>query len=221
MEKAVIKFESPTTCILAGSTGSGKSTFLFELLKCADVIFEIPPKRIFYCYGIYQNLYDRMKKDISNIEFFNGLPLLENLENWAVNNAHNIIVLDDLMGRASESTNIADLFTQYSHHLNFTVFFITQNVYSSGKQFRTISLNSHYFILFKNQRDKMQIQTFGKQLFLGELEYFMDAYTRAVNRKYGYLVIDISPHSNPLYKLRTDILPDQTTVVYRPIKNKI
>ena len=58
-------------------------------------------------------------------------------------------------------------------------------------------------------------------MFPGESKYFMDAYKKATSRKYSYLLIDINPHSNPLYKLRTDIFPDQTMIVFRPEKVKI
>ncbi len=65
-------------------------------------------------------------------------------------------------------------------------------------------------------RDELQIQTLGRQMFPGKLKYFMDAYRRATEKKYNPLLIDISPHSNPKYKLRTGILPGQLLVVFLP-----
>ena len=112
-------------------------------------------------------------------------------------------------------------------YLQFTVitkiiqyFFVVQNLFTGGKYFRTISLNSHYFILFNNQRDQLQIQTLAKQMFPSETKYFMDAYKKATKKKYSYLLVDVSPHSEPLYKLRTDIFPHHTLTVFRPEKEK-
>ena len=72
-------------------------------------------------------------------------------------------------------------------------------------------------MLFKNQRDQLQIQTLAKQMCPGVTKYFMDAYRKATFQKYGYMLVDISPHSDSLYKLRTNIFPNQTLTVYRPI----
>ena len=185
-------------------------------------MFQSLPKKIYYAYGVYQDMYDEMKRDIPNIEFISGLPNREDLESWGIQtNGLKLLILDDLLQKASQNSDIVDLFCQYSHHLNFSVFFVTQNLFSQGKQFRTISLNAHYFILFKNQRDQTQIQTLGKQIFTGETKFFMDAYHKATNKKYGYLLLDLSPHSNPQYKLRTNIFPDQITTAYLPKNSQI
>jgi hypothetical protein len=213
--QALVKFESPSTCLVAGPSGSGKSTFVYQLLEHADGMFQTPPSKIFYCYGIHQRLYDDMKSTVSNIEFFEGLPSKEDLEGWGVDPTHKLLVLDNLLQKASQSVDVVDLFCQYSHHLNFTVIFVVQNLFSGGKQFRTISLNAHYFVLFRTQRDQSQLQALGRQMFPGQSNYFMDSYKKATAQKYSYLLIDISPHSDPRYKLRTDILPGQLTIVFR------
>lgn len=218
---ALIKFECPSTCIIAGSSSSGKTTFLFRLLKNAKHMFEKVPKKIIYCYSTYQPLYDDMKSEVEYIEFFDGLPSKEDMDLWAMEEDFKVLIIDDLAQKACQSMDIANLFTIYSHHKNFSVFFVVQNVFSEGKYFRTISLNSHYFVLFNNQRDKLQIQTLAKQMFPGETKFFMDAYKKATGKKYGYLLVDISPHTNLLYKLRTDIFNDQTLIVFRPEKEKI
>lgn len=37
----------------------------------------------------------------------------------------------------------------------------------------------------------------------------MESYRKATSEKYNPLIVDLSPHSNPLYKIRMHILPDQ------------
>lgn len=215
--ESVIKFETPSSAILAGASSTGKSFYVFEVLKHADGVFTKAPKAIFYCYDVHQPLFDSMKTAISNIEFYDGVPTKEVLETWVMKEpGHKIIILDDLVEKVSKSQDIVDVYCQYSHHLNFTCWLICQNVFNATRQFRTISLNTHYFILFKNQRDEQQIQTLGRQIFPGKLKYFMESYRKATAEKYNPLIVDLSPHSNPLYKIRMHILPGQLMTVFLP-----
>ena len=66
-------------------------------------------------------------------------------------------MLDDQMIDASKDKSIVNLFTRGSHHRNLSVIYIVQNLFYQEKDSRSISLNSHYLILFKNPRDKLQI----------------------------------------------------------------
>ena len=73
-------------------------------------------------------------------------------------NKRNLIVFDDQM----IDQRIVNLFTRGSHHRNLSVIYIVQNVFHQGKGSRSISLNSHYLVLFKNPRDKLQVLTLAK-----------------------------------------------------------
>lgn len=181
-------------------------------------MFETAPESIIYCFNVYQKpLFDEMKTEIENIHFFEGLPDRENLHEWnKMNNGHKVIVLDDLLQKASASNDIVDLFCVLSSHMNYTVLFLIQNIFGDSKKLRTISLNAHYFIIFKNQRHQGQVQTLGSQIFPRQTVYFMDAYKKAVSRPYGYLLIDTHPRGS--YTLRSNILPGETTIVYKPLK---
>lgn len=46
---------------------------------------------------------------------------------------------------------------------------------------RTASLNCHYFILMANKRDTLQISTLGRQIFPGQLKFFMQSLTLATD----------------------------------------
>ena len=225
-EGAVLKIPSPATIIVAGPSGCGKSTLVYKILKHARGMFAKLPHQIIFCYNIYQQeLYNQLEKDVENLRFFQGLPEKSDLESWGSDQHHSVLVLDDLMAQCSSSQDISDLFTIFSHHMNFTVFFLIQNLFSYGKQFRTISLNAHQFFLFNNPRDLLQIKIFAKQCFPQETKYFMDSYKRAVSsRKYGYLVVDLTPTISGeeyLYRLRTNILPGETTIVYLPCDKQL
>ena len=53
-----------------------------------------------------------------------------------------------------------------------SVIYIVQNLFHQGKGSRSISLNSHYLLLFKNPRDKLQILTLAKQMYPGQTDFF-------------------------------------------------
>ena len=205
----VIPFHTPSNIIFVSRTLGGKTYLVNEILKNASKMFETVPKMIIYCYNIYQKpLFDEMKIKIENIQFFEGLPTRENLTEWNdIQPGHKVIVLDDLLQKASASNDIVDLFCVLSSHMYFTVLCLIQNMFSDSKKLRTISLNAHYFILFINKRDENQIRTLGRQLYPQDTAYFMDAYKKAVSRPYGYLLVDTHPRGS--YSLRTYILPNE------------
>ena len=190
-QEAVLKIPSPSTIIVSGPSGSGKSTLVYKMLRHARGMFEEQPCQIIVCYNIYQNdMYDRLRKDIKIYVLFKDCLRKKTWRHGALEK-NTVLILDDLMAKCSSSQDICDLFTIYSHHMNFTVFFLVQNLFANGKQFRTISLNAHQFILFNNQRDLLQIKIFSKQCFPDQTKYFMDAYKRATSSGFGYVFVQI------------------------------
>lgn len=216
--ESLVKFESPTSIFIAAPSGTGKTVLTKKILEHADGMFKVPPSRIFFCYSMWQKLYTEMKDEIKNIQFYQGLPTMEDLSEWGAEEGHKILVLDDLMITGADSEELVHMMCVGSHHSNFTVIFLLQNIFHKSKSLRTASLNCHYFILMGSKRDPLQIQTLGRQMFPGKTKYFMDAYQKATATSYGFLLVDINPHSDKTYQLRTNILPGQDTIVYQPSK---
>ena len=87
-------------------------------------MFKIPPTQIFFCYSVYQDLYNDMKKDIPNMHFHQSLPSMETLTEWGEIMGHKIVILDDLMMDAADSDGIVHLMCAGSHHHQITVIHI-------------------------------------------------------------------------------------------------
>ena len=81
-----------------------------------------------------------------NIVFVRGIPTAFEQDSYFDVNKRNLIVFDEQMIDASKDKRIVNLFTRGSHHRNLNV--------HQGKGSRSISLNSHFLVLFKNPRDK-------------------------------------------------------------------
>lgn len=214
-KESLVPFEAPTSIFVVGMSGSGKSYLTRQILNHANGMFKKPTGRILFCYGVWQDLYNQMKKEIPLIEFHQGLPSSDEIYEWGASEGHKILVLDDLMIDAADKVEMAHLLCVGSHHYNITVIHLLQNIFHKGKAMRTAFLNCHYFILFPSYRDRLQIQSFGKQLFPGKSKYFMDAFEKATSKPYGYLLVDISLHSDKSYQLRTNILTGQATRVFQ------
>ena len=113
---------------------------------------------------------------------------------------------------ASKDKRIVNLFTSFtrgSHHRSLSVIYVVQNLFHQGKGGRSISLNSHYLVLFKNPRDKLQILTLAKQMYPGQTDFFLNQYEEAVKRPFGYLLIDLKTTTQDNCRLRTNVLPSE------------
>ena len=93
--------------------------------------------------------------------------------------------------------------------------FITQNLFE--KSLRVARNNSQYIILMRAPNAVLQIKNLGTQLFPGQLPYFLDAYRKATEKPYGYLVLDLHAASPPILRLRANILPgDDEKIIFIP-----
>ena len=86
-----------------------------------------------------------------------------------------------------------------SHHCYRSILVLTQNIFNKGKHSRTMSLNSHYIVLFKNPRDATQISFLARQMYPKNSKFLEEAYFDATNEPFGYLFIDLkqaTPNDN-------------------------
>ena len=128
------------------------------MLHHRDELFEPKITKIIFCYGEYQSAFDSMMQTIPNLTFLEGYTFLEGfLNDMLCTNC--LVIVDDLMSQCSQNQSMSDLLTEGSHHRGVSVMYLTQNLFPPGRQSWTISLNSHYMIVFKNPRDSLGIST--------------------------------------------------------------
>ena len=206
--------------IVAATSGGGKTSWAIKLIKYREEMFpEEPPEKIMICYSMFQPLYREIQKEIPTIIFKYGLPTKEELMELSGDGEpkHSLLIIDDLMSQLSNSKEMEELFVTLAHHRKITCLFLTQNIFYQGKYARTISLNTWYFVILTIRRDIRQLKLLAGQIVGGgtALNSFVRAYEDTQKQKYGYLMIDVSPHSVKKHMLRTNVFPDDPpTVVY-------
>ena len=112
------------------------------------------------------------------VKFHEGMPDVTKFDG----RRSTFLVLDDLMSETND--DVANLFTKGSHHRKVSVMFLTQNLLYKNRHMRTISLNSHYMILFKNPRDARQFSIFVS----ADVSQQLEVCRRSVSRRHGETV---------------------------------
>ena len=213
-EYCTVPFASPTTMGIFGATLCGKSTWCRKMIEQSANLFTEPIIKILYCYGMYQDVFHEMETEIDNLYLHAGLPNRETKNDFASNKDHTMIVLDDLQQEMSKEPQIEKLFTQLAHHLNITVVFMGNNIFYKNFS-RTITVNLHVMVLFRNARDVQQIRCLARQLYPLKSDKFMTVYEDSTGKPYGYLVVDLSPSSCEQLRLRTNIFEKENPVIYK------
>ena len=210
-------FPECTSISVSGATCSGKTRWVFRLLRHKDDMFVRPPDKVLYCYGIYQPLFEDMERELPFITFHSGLPTEDELSKLSSEHRGNLVILDDLMERVTSSEVMEDLFVKGMHHQRLSILYLNQNLYCKGKHSRTINLNTHVLVLMKNPRDVSQLLCLIRQAFPGKGAFVMEAYKDATSKPYGYLILDFSPSAEEEYRVRTNIFPEEDTIVYQNV----
>ena len=83
------RWKHPFTCIVAGPTGRGKTTFVARLLRNAPSMINPTPEHVTWYYGEWQSAYENL--DIPNVRLEQGFPTVFDTSK------RNVVVLDDLM----------------------------------------------------------------------------------------------------------------------------
>lgn len=205
-----LSFKTPCNILIVGASCSGKTFFTRRLLQHAEEMFDEPFHRIIYSYGEFQPLFIEMKQERENRQFVEGFP--EDIYSL-FENKKGLLVLDDQMSALANEPGMADLITKGCHHRDITTIFIVQNLFPPGKHARTISLNSHYIVVFKNPRDSLRINTLARQAFQNATYYVMESFKDADEKPYSYFLIDLhaltSPTSPPSLNLNSPFLTTQ------------
>lgn len=199
-------WKHPFTALISGPTGCGKTEFVKKFLKNIKEMMTPTPEEIVWCYGAFQAGY----REINDVTFFEGIPDPDGF----VDNRRRLIIIDDLMSETDD--RVTKLFTKGSHHKNLSVLYIVQNLFSKNKEQRTISLNSHYLVVFKNPRDTTQVLHLGRQMYPGKGKYVEEAFKDATTQPHGYLLFDLRQETPDQLRLRTNIFPGEERFVYIP-----
>lgn len=190
------QFTTPFQAVLSGPSGCGKTTFVCNLINRSAELCDKPFDKIIWCHSEVNAQPKNLKVPT---KFVLGIP--ETFEN--PQNENICIVIDDLMG--NDDKRVAELFTRGCHHRNLSVCYLLQNLFNKSAHSRSISLNSKYFVLFKNPRDVGQIGHFARQLCPDSYSDFVKLFKEITQNPHSYLVIDCSQEVPDLLRFRTNI----------------
>jgi GTPase SAR1 family protein len=174
-----LTFIHPSNICVVGPSGSGKTVFVMKLIS--HQLIKPFPKQIYYLYNIWQDF----MKDYPQIKFVQGMDL-NVIEN---DDEDKLLIIDDLMLEMNK--NLGEHFICRTRHLKCTTIFLMHTLFQNKDIHRLISNNTHYFVIFGNRRQVLNVKTLGNQL--GMQSRVMEGYTYAMSQPFGYIVISLHP----------------------------
>ena len=211
------RLSHPSTILISGVSRSGKTCFSKKLIENVNKVFKpTPPKYIILIYEEWQNMYDTLVENkhvhltMKGIEDFDYLKelMIEKKDQGGT-----LLMIDDQGSKIDQ--NIMKIFTIYSHHLSVTCMLLTQTLFDSKREFRTVSLNASYIVIMKNSRDASSITNLAKQTHPYRTRFLTNSYLDATKQPYSYLLIDMVPETPEEIRIRSNIFEDPIKV-YTP-----
>ncbi|KXJ24269.1 hypothetical protein AC249_AIPGENE24554 [Exaiptasia diaphana] len=177
------------------------------------------PKRkrkiVVFCYETWQPAYDTIKKENgSNVTWIQGLPD-DPFKHFKPFRRAGLLILDDAMAEVGEKAKkVINWFTKGSHHKNISIAILLQNIFP--EKLRTISVNAHIIVIFRNPRDRKQTQQFVNQVFPYQAERVQNALTYAFQINYRPLVLNLHQHVPEDLAMSVDLFPEDLKVSGQP-----
>ena len=195
-----------TLCIV-GPSHSGKTHLTLQICHHRNELFDCAPKRVVWCYGIFQPLLHQELKR-------RGYETRSDIIPTSDIQPYDLIILDDLIHESRNSHDVTAMFTRAAHHKPCFIIFIMQNLFPPGKEARTRSLNTHYYIIFKNPRDKSQVEYLARQILPRKSKALIDVFEAATQDPHQYLFLDFTQDCPDAYRFRSHLF-DKSIVIYK------
>ena len=209
-------FKHPTTIQISEPTGCRKTWLVRRILE--EQLIQPLPTRIIWIYSEWQSDCEHVRATFPHVEFVEGWR--EDLYASISPADRNLLILDDQMDEAGDSKTLAKMFTKGSHHSNLIVIYPVQNVFNQSKSQRTVSLNSHYNVVFRNRRDASQFRTLDYQMCPDNARWLLDAFKCATRRPHGYLILDHHPLTDKENSVLTNIMPGERMTYFQELSSQ-
>ena len=203
----MIKFIANSNIIVSGATSSGKTSAILRIFK--ERLIEPFPENIYYLYGAFQSFMTTWNSDKSNphIEFIEGLKL-DCIDEFMGSKA---LVINDLS--LTQNKELTNHFLRGSHHKQCTTFYINHSIFMNDGNYRILSNNAHYFMIFKNRRNQSQVTRLASQVFKGEeSKRITDAYKYSCLQPFSFMLLCFHPKIHDDYTVIGDFFSDYPKV---------
>lgn len=211
---------TPFRLLLAGPSGIGKTTLLFEILEKSEETMTESPSEVHIFFTHMQPAYEEYSEKSSIPIFFHTVTPSNDFQC----KPKSVVVFDDYQGDRQVTQVIKNFFIRKSHHENISVVHICQSLFDKDPSHRFISLNASHMIIFASPRDPSQIVHLNKQIYPGKKNFLVSVYSAIVKEggNRSYLLIDLSPSTPEDYRLRNTCFPISSfpnAFVYVPTYN--
>ena len=149
MSNLYFHFKHRTTIQVFALSICGKTKFVLRILK--EHIVKPFPTPILWVLLEWQPNYEQARAFYPYIEFVGGWT--DKLNARLRQDEKNLLIIDEQMAKAGDSKTLSNLFTKGAHPTNFTAIYLIKNVYNKTKSQRTVSVNTHYIMVFRNERN--------------------------------------------------------------------
>ena len=124
--------------LVSGSSGTGKTTFIENLIKSNKIDTEF--STIFYCYpySLGEPPVDWHETLDCNVQYMTSLPDLQWFDKVEPNT---LLILDDLWAETCRSKDLVAAFKVFSRKKNVSIIIVTQSYFSGGDEGREIRNN--------------------------------------------------------------------------------
>ena len=154
---------------------------MYVLNLIVDKMITPFPRDIYYLYNVRQKFMD----DFPQITFVQGMDLSIIKDDGA----EKLLIIDDLMLEMNKE--LGEHFICRTRHLKCSTIFLMHTLFQNKDIHRLISNNTHYFVIFGNRRQMLNVKNLGNQL--GMTDRVLEGYRYAASKPYGYFVIALHP----------------------------
>lgn len=180
--------------IIYGPSRSGKTMFVRDLLTNLNSFTVEPPKKIILIYVVWQPAYDKMKNEgLVDVFIQDNSELESQLDHYKT--GEEILFIFDDMINSKNISYISNLFMVEGRHNNISLIFISQQSFRKDESFKSISNNTNYMVLMKNDRNVSDILNLAKQMTPGPQPLMLQIYRQSTKEKYSYLFISFVSES--------------------------